>query len=413
MLCWCLASVHCSPKEYRADVSKIESLRSQVVSSFEELVVQLEERKYELLKELDEKEEELLREQQETDKLIRILEDGHEYSQVNYEQSEFLKSFNDQHVRDIGNKLRELKFNRNKSIVVFVWDDGMFEDLHKRTKIIVKENIPYHEKIHPIVQTSRYGYSIGEIKPRGLTIDPKTNNIFVADCFNHRIQVFDPVGNYLYKFGENDPGTVRYPEDIAICGDRVYVSHFEKYVNIYDLKGAYIGQFGNTGAKSEITSDPKGIAVSEENGDIFVCNHDKDTILVYSKDLRYKTRFGKGKLTSPRDIELTQDRIYVLDLGDPCIHVFNRDHSYSHSIVNIGEGMEVGHSIYFALDMEENILLTDFNKNVIRIFNKEGSLIHQIGEGTDYLYKPYGIAINGMNRIVVADIKDEGNLKIF
>ena len=413
VLYWCLALVHCFPKEYKADVSRISHLRTQVESSFDQLVVQLEMRKNELLKELDVIEDELLREQEETDKLIRILEEGHEYSRVDNHQSEFVTSIKNQHITDTENKLKELRYHRSRSVVVFIWDDRMFQDLNKLSKIILKDKIPYHEKIHPVIQTSRYGSKIGEIKPRGIAIDPKSNNIFIADHYNHRVQVFDHNGKYLYKFGEIEPGKVTYPGCIAIYDDKVFVSLYDKHVNIYSLKGDYINQFGNSGAESEITSDPRGIAISEINGYIYICDYKKDNILVYSKDLSFKTSFGKDKLSHPRDIELTRGRIYVLDEGNPCMHIFNRDHSYSHSIVSRGTHGAVEHSCFFTLDIEENILITDFNRNVISVFNNEGALIHQIGEGTDYFDRPYGIAIDRMNRILIADHKQEGNLKIF
>ena len=413
LLCLCLTFVRCSPKVYRADVTKIDSLRAEVESSFDQMVVQLEKRRKEILKELDVIEDTLLREQEQTDKLIRILEDGHDYSRFNNDQSKFLNSIMHQHTSYTEHELRELKYHRSKSVVVFVWDDDVFQDFNKLWKIILKEKVPYHEKIHPDILTGRMGSRIGEIDPYGLAIDPKSNNIFIVDYSNNRVQVFDPVGKYLYTFGENGPGKLNRPVGITIFDDKVYVSVNNRQVNIYELKGDYINQFGNTGAESEVTSDPRGIAISEINGDIYVCDSVKDIILVYSKDLSYRTSFGKGELLNPRDIELSQDRIYILDGGNPCIHIFNRDHSYSHSIISRGTGEDVGISSFFTLDIEDNILITDRGRDVVSIFTKGGDLIHQIGKGTHYFNNPFGIAINGMNRIVVADGKEEGSIKIF
>ena len=413
LLCLCLTFVRCSPKVYTADVTKIDSLRAEVESSFDQMVVQLEKRRKKILKELDVIEDTLLREQEQTDKLISILEDGHDYSRFNNDQSEFLNSIMHQHSNYTEHKLRELKYHRSKSVVVFVWDDDVFQDFNKLWKIILKEKVPYHEKIHPVILTGRKGSRIGEIYPYGLAIDPKSNNIFIADYSNNRVQVFDPVGKYLFTFGENGPGKLTGPFDITIFGDKVYVSLIEKHVNVYSLKGDYINQFGNTGAESEVTSDPRGIAISEINGDIYVCDSVKDIILVYSMDLGYRTSFGKGKLRYPQDIELSQDRIYILDEGNPCIHIFNRDHSYSHSIISKGTGEDVGHGTFFTLDIEDNILIADYERDVVSIFTKGGDLIHQIGKGTNYFNGPLGIAINGMNKIVVADRKQEGNLNIF
>ena len=36
-------------------------------------------------------------------------------------------------------------------------------------------------------------------KPRGVTVDDddKSNNIYITDCWNNRVQVFDSNGKYL------------------------------------------------------------------------------------------------------------------------------------------------------------------------------------------------------------------------
>ena len=81
------------------------------------------------------------------------------------------------------------------------------------------------------------------------------------------------------------------------------------------------------------------------HGDIYVCDWKKDVVFVYTNELKYKVSFGKSKLSYPKDIKLTQDRIYVLDGGNPCIHIFNTDHSYSHSIVSRGSDGQVGFSL--------------------------------------------------------------------
>ena len=48
----------------------------------------------------------------------------------------------------------------------------------------------------------RNGKNNGEFYcPKGIAFDSH-GNIVVADCYNHRVQVFDRNGNFLSKFGE-------------------------------------------------------------------------------------------------------------------------------------------------------------------------------------------------------------------
>ena len=47
----------------------------------------------------------------------------------------------------------------------------------------------------------REGQRNGEFKfPTGIAFD-SIGNILVADCFNHRVQIFDENGNFLGSFG--------------------------------------------------------------------------------------------------------------------------------------------------------------------------------------------------------------------
>ena len=244
--------------------------------------------------------------------------------------------------------------------------------------------------------------------PRGIAIDAKSSNIFIADHGNQRVQVFDQKGQYLFKFGENGAGKLNRPWSVAIGNDKVYVSQSGPKVYFYKLNGEFIGEFGN----NEL-SDVTGIALSENSGDIYVCDVNKDIVFVYSKNHVYKTSFGKSILYYPQDIKLTQNRIFVLDRGNPCIHIFNRGLSYSHSIVSRGTGNAVGDSKFFTLDDEENILISDYDRNVISVFNQRGELIHQIGNGSDIFYRPSSIAIDSKNKIIIVDWKQEIIIKFF
>ena len=50
------------------------------------------------------------------------------------------------------------------------------------------------------------------------------DRVFVADLINHRIQIFDPNGDYKYQFGRHPVighegnGRVHYPSRVAVAG---------------------------------------------------------------------------------------------------------------------------------------------------------------------------------------------------
>lgn len=63
--------------------------------------------------------------------------------------------------------------------------------------------------------------------PRGIGIieEGSSAGIYVVNVFDHQIQVFDDKGDALFTFGElgQGEGEFRYPNDLAIAGNRLYI----------------------------------------------------------------------------------------------------------------------------------------------------------------------------------------------
>ena len=398
--------VSCNDKYSKDVVDNFNTVRMEISDKIQFLIDQLREREGELFQELNEFEINYRKKQDKRDNEIESLNNMRDITESILEGSELVKSLRKQHLPDIELKLNEIRLNSSDPYVTLSWNEDILHSVRNLGRIEIREKIRYQNKINPILTASRKGNADGEMNnPYGIAIEAKSSNIFIADHGNQRVQVFDQEGQYLYKFGEDGAGKLNFPWGIAIGNDKVYISQLGPKVYFYKLNGEFIGEFGN----NEL-SDVTGIAISQHSGDIFVCDWSKNMIFVYSQDLEYKTSFGEDKLYDLQDIKITQDnRIFVLDRGNPCIHIFNIDLSYSHSIVSRGTGNAVGDGWFFTLDNGENILISDYNGNVISVFNERGELIHQIGNGSDIFYRPKGIAID--SRIIVVDEKLKGTIK--
>ncbi|MCP6719852.1 MAG: 6-bladed beta-propeller [Patescibacteria group bacterium] len=96
------------------------------------------------------------------------------------------------------------------------------------------------------------------------------DNLYVVDRGNHRIQKFDPNGNFLLKWGRNggdgtpgnQPGEFNWPHEIAIDKyDNVYIADtFNKRIQIFNSNGGFLHQFGGDG----VFTAPKTVAVDEK-----------------------------------------------------------------------------------------------------------------------------------------------------
>ena len=82
-------------------------------------------------------------------------------------------------------------------------------------------------------------FNLGEFKsPRSIGIHPETENIYIADKDNNRVQVFSCNGDYLLlMFGEK----MDNPVGICVYQTKVFVTQlFSHCINMYDLVGKLI-----------------------------------------------------------------------------------------------------------------------------------------------------------------------------
>lgn len=71
----------------------------------------------------------------------------------------------------------------------------------------------------------QFGTGTGQFNmPVGLATNSR-DEIFIADCQNHRIQKLSSNGKYLQSLGSqgNKAGSLRHPEAVAVTADRLFV----------------------------------------------------------------------------------------------------------------------------------------------------------------------------------------------
>eukprot|EP00800_Vazella_pourtalesii_P000301 TRINITY_DN1028_c0_g1_i5.p1 TRINITY_DN1028_c0_g1~~TRINITY_DN1028_c0_g1_i5.p1 ORF type:complete len:113 (-),score=29.95 TRINITY_DN1028_c0_g1_i5:185-523(-) len=81
------------------------------------------------------------------------------------------------------------------------------------------------------------------------------------------------------------------------------------------------------------------------------------------------------------------------------------------------EENEIGSSEFFSIDRLGHIIVADSKGNQIKIFSKEGTVLHTITsdmlQGNQKFYRPFGVAIDKQNRIIVANMNIKCNLLAF
>jgi hypothetical protein len=76
--------------------------------------------------------------------------------------------------------------------------------------------------------------------PADLAVD-RSGRIWVLDAFEHQVQVFDAVGNYLLAVGRQGegPGELTAPQEVAIAGERLFVFTNSR-ITVWNLDGEFL-----------------------------------------------------------------------------------------------------------------------------------------------------------------------------
>ena len=325
---------------FEAQITRISAVIKSRVNA---LVDRLREREKSLLKELEEilskYKQEKEREAQSASELKKLID----FTQENI-TSEILRVCQDAMVETAKKRLKEIESELSFKHISFDSDSTLLDKISRFGEITVCNSIDsclpvidYKDKVRPVVSVGSRGSDEGQfILPWGVVFNSKTNNIYVAEEGNHRVQVFDKDGKYLFKFGDMDgPGKMKSPLCIAIYKDKVFVTQYlGGCVLVFDLKGNFIIQIGNTGSGEGQFNRPYGITVNEFNGDIYVCDSSNKRIQIFSENNSFKSQFGKETLQSPKDIQLTRDNICVLFDAKPFLIIFNYNFTPVQNIIS-------------------------------------------------------------------------------
>ena len=411
---------------------QIQESRKKIRDCFKSAHEALRVREKFLLSRVDSIESEYKSKTQRMDQLVQSLQRHKSISSDSLTDNELVETYQRIH-SVVDTKITELT-KRTPSSIEFEWDeqfDIVFErlgsiNLNGQYIISPKSTFPLHIKpVVPDYRTKQLPTAYfcnkssnekfpGEMNcPMCVSIHYKTGNIYIADEYNHRVQVFTSSGDYLFMFSEN----MNYPIGVCISESSVFVTQFYGHcISVYELEGKLIKSVGSEGSGEAEFKYPRNLDVSEKNKLVYVCENGNERVQILTEELKYRSMLGKGMLKSPHDVKVIRDRVYVLDNSNPCMFVYNSDHVLTNRLITRGEGKQTNNPFCFDIDRDYNIIMSDYWNNCVYVFNQEGEQIHMFGKkGQDIgeFIAPYGVALDNTGLIIVVCQKNSNCLQFF
>ena len=172
--------------------------------------------------------------------------------------------------------------------------------------------------------------------PMGITISGDV--MLVAEHKGNRIQKLTITGEPLMKFGTQRAGNgqLYHPWGICLASDgKLYVAECaNKRVQVFNPDGTFSSIIRGLGYN--LLSAPVAVAF-DQSGNLHVADHGSKCIKVFKADGEYVRQYGSRQLQGPSGVTVDQDGYSLVgDYNGKCLCVFDQHGKLVHSVPTAG-----------------------------------------------------------------------------
>ncbi|MBN1964580.1 MAG: NHL repeat-containing protein, partial [Anaerolineae bacterium] len=315
-----------------------------------------------------------------------------------------------------------------------IWDMGVGAEVISEFETSLAEL--WTPRAADLIIGGQQGSLLGQLDhPRDVAVSDD-GLIYVTDSLNHRIQVFDEQGNLVNAWGtmevgehgEATGGNFNQPWGLDIGPDgNIYVADtWNHRIQVFTPDGEFIRAWGQLGQLQEGEAPvdfwgPREVLVDDE-GLVYVADTGNKRIRVYTAEGELVREIGiggagAGQLNEPVGLAMSPDgRLFVADTWNRRIQVFDRSGQFLLSWNVNGWYGDRGNRPYLALDAERGLLyVSDPEAARVLVYDFSGVLLGSFGElgpeeGTLTITQfrvPGGLDVDAGGNLWVADAEGE------
>jgi DNA-binding beta-propeller fold protein YncE len=271
----------------------------------------------------------------------------------------------------------------------------------------------------------------------GVAVDSTTQEVYVADSQNHRIQKFRlakhcrigttkvvPGVCFVKKWGNQgqSDGQFVHPWDVAVDSSthQVYVLDAgNSRIQVFTSNGDYITKWGNHGSGNGEFYSPYGIGVDSSSHEVYVADTNNHRVQKFqlakpcpsgttqiAPGVCFVTRWGSygqenGKFWFPEDVTIDSSthEVYVADTQNSRIQKFDRMGNFTMTWNSWGEGdLYLHRPRGVGVDSSTHqVFAADTDMDRIVVFTNNGAYITKWGKhgsGNGEFYGPIGVDVD-------------------
>ena len=272
----------------------------------------------------------------------------------------------------------------------------------------VAVKLPVEKLGNPILTIDRV------TRPWGVAVNQR-GEVLVTERYRHCVSIFSQIGKKLRSFGTQGSGHGQFngPHGIAVdsVGNILVADTLNHRIQKFTITGEFLTAVGTEGGRPLQFKRPSDITVNVTNNKVYVVDYLNDRVQVLNPDLTFSSTFGKkgsGKGQFKYLWSIACDstgKVYVTDSNNHRIQVFTAGGKFLRMFGRHGEdrgGLNCPAGI--TVDTDDIVYVSEVDNGRVSLFTCEGQFITSFGrkgKGPGELNSPFGLAVDNCGVVYV------------